>query len=117
MECQGYEVNSSTIYQDNEASILLECNNKRSTKKGTIFLNICYFFITDKVQNGKINIEYMPTGEMITEYFTRPLQGILFRKMREKIQGIDVIHLELYKQQYDGAMETKAAHLLKQYNL
>ena len=33
LECQGYEVNSSTIYQDNEASILLECNGKQSSKK------------------------------------------------------------------------------------
>ena len=59
LECQGYEVNSSTIYQDNEASILLERNGKRSSKKGTRHINIRYFFITDKVQNGEVDIEYM----------------------------------------------------------
>ena len=72
LECQGYEVNSSTIYQDNEASILLKRNGKRSSKKGTRHINIRYFFITDKVQNGEIDIEYMPTGEMLADFFTKP---------------------------------------------
>ena len=40
LECQGYVVNSSTIYQDNEASILLKRIVKRSSKKGTRFINI-----------------------------------------------------------------------------
>ena len=48
LEYQGYVVNSSTIYQDNEASILLERNGKRSSKKGTRFINIRYFFITER---------------------------------------------------------------------
>ena len=116
-ECQGYEVNSSTIYQDNEASILLERNGKRSSKKGTRHINICYFFITDKVQNGEIDIKYMPTGKMIADYFTKPLQDNLFKKMRDQIQGIDMNRLQLYKQQYDEAMATKASSLLKQYNM
>ena len=54
---------------------------------------------------------------MIADHFTKPLQSNLFQKMRDQIQGIDANHLELYKQQYDEAMKTKAAHLLKQYNL
>ena len=114
MECQGYEVNSSTIYQDNEASILLKPNGKRSSKKATRHINIHYLFIMDKVQNKKINIEYMPTGEMIADYFTKPLQGNLFQKMRDQIQGIDMNHLQLYKQQYDEFMAAKAASLFKQ---
>ena len=73
LECRGYVVNSSTIYQDNEASILLERNSTRSSKKGTQHMHIHYFFITDKVQNKEIDIENMPTGEMIADYFTKPL--------------------------------------------
>ena len=117
LECQGYVVNSSTIYQDNEASILLERNGKRSSKKGTRFINIRYFFITDKVRNGEVDIEYMPTGEMIADYFTKPLQGSLFRKMRDQIQGIDMNDLQLYKQQYIKAIAAKKARLQKQYDL
>ena len=117
MEYQGYEVNKSTIYQDNEANILLERNGKRSSKKRTRHISIHYFFITDKVQNWEIDIEYMPTGKMIADYFTKLLQGNLFQKMRDQIQGIDMNHLQLYKQQYDEAMATKAASLLKQYDM
>ena len=84
-ECQGYEVNSSTIHQDNKASIPLERNGKRSSKKGTRHINIGYFFITDKVQNGEIDIEYMPMGEMIADYFTKPLQGNTSWKTRDRI--------------------------------
>ena len=69
-ECKGYVVNSSTIYQDNKASILVEWNGKRSSKKGTRFIHIRYFFITDKVQNGEVDNKYMPTGEMIADIFS-----------------------------------------------
>ena len=73
--CQGNQVNSSSIYQDNKASILLKCKGKMPSKKakGTRHINIRYFFITDKVQNGEIDIEYMPTSEMIADYFPKPL--------------------------------------------
>ena len=101
LECQGYVVKSSTIYQDNEASILLEQNGKRSSKKGTRFINIWHFFITDKVKNGEVDIKYMPTKEMVADYFIKPFQGAWFRKMRNQIQGIDMNDLQLYKQQYN----------------
>ena len=112
LKCQVYVVNSSTIYQDNEASILLERNGKRSSKKGTRFINICYFFIMNKVQNGEVVIEYIPTGKMIADLLAKSLQGALFRKMRDQIQGIDMDNFQLYKQQYDKAMATKKTRLL-----
>ena len=115
LECQGYVVKSSTIYQDNKASNLLKRNGKRSSKKGTRFINIRYFFITDKVKSGEVDIEYMSTGEMIGDYFTKPLRGALFRKMRDQIQGIDMNDLQVYKQQCKEAMAAKKARLLEQY--
>ena len=117
LECQGYVVKSSTIYQDNEASILLKRNGKRSSKKGTRFINIQYFFITNKVKSGEVDIEYMPTGEMIADYFTKPLQGALFQKMRDQIKGIDMNDLQLYKQQYNEAIAAKEARILEQYDM
>ena len=117
LECQGYVVKSNTIYQDNEASILLKWNGKRSSKKGTRFINICYFFITNKVKNGEVDIKYMPTEEMVADYFTKPFQGALFRKMRDQIQGIDTNDLQSYKQQYNKAIAAKEARLLEQYNI
>ena len=46
-----------------------------------------YFFIADRVKSKEIRIEYCPTGIMIADYFTKPLQGVLFRKLRGMIMG------------------------------
>ena len=54
---------------------------------------------------------------MIANNFTKPLQGNLFQKMRDLIQGIDMNHLQLDKEQYDASMVSKAAFIVKQYNM
>ena len=40
------------------------------------------------VKNGDIRIEYCPTGDMVADFFTKPLQGSLFRKLRAIILNI-----------------------------
>ena len=45
------------------------------------------FFVKDRVDKGEFQIEYTPTGEMLADYFTKPLQGNLFRKFRAVIMG------------------------------
>ena len=44
-------------------------------KKGTRHIKIRYFFINNKVQNGEIDIKHMTMGEMIADYFIKPVQG------------------------------------------
>jgi hypothetical protein len=39
------------------------------------------------VKSKEIRIEYCPTGIMIADYFTKPLQGMIFRKLRDMIMG------------------------------
>jgi hypothetical protein len=36
-------------------------------------------------------VEYCPTGDMISDFFTKPLQGALFKKLRNLIMNIDPI--------------------------
>ena len=38
--------------------------------------------MTDRIKNGEMRIEYCPTEEMVTDFFTKPLQGLLFQKLR-----------------------------------
>ena len=45
------------------------------------------FFIADRVKSKEVRIEYCPTGIMLAEYFTKPLQGALFQKMKDMIMG------------------------------
>jgi hypothetical protein len=87
LEAQGYKILDNILYQDNKSSILLETNGRGSSGKRTRHINVRYFFIADRVKSKEIRIEYCPTGIMIADYFTKPLQGALFRKLRAMIMG------------------------------
>ncbi len=50
-------------------------------------MSIRYFFVKDRVDKGEITVEYCPTHAMLADYFTKPLQGALFRKFRDVIMG------------------------------
>ena len=54
----------------------------------TRHIDIRYFFVTDRVKNGEMRIEYCPTTDMVADFFTKPLQGSLFRKLRASILNI-----------------------------
>ncbi len=88
LEAQGYNVTESIIYQDNQSAMLLEKNGRGSSSKRTRHINIRYFFVADRVANGEVKIEYCPTGDMLADYFTKPLQGSSFRKFRNEIMNI-----------------------------
>ena len=88
MEAQGYQVEDNILFQDNKSAILLEKNGKASSSKRTKHINIRYFFITDRVKNGDVSLVWCPTGDMIGDFMTKPLQGALFRKFRDQIMGV-----------------------------
>ena len=50
-------------------------------------MHIRYFYITEQVQKKAIHVTHCPTEEMVTDFFTKPLQGSLFTKIREYIMG------------------------------
>ena len=41
-------------------------------------MNIRYFFAKDRVDKEEVLIHYCPTGKMLADYFTKPLQGKAF---------------------------------------
>ena len=88
LQAQGYEVPKSVVYQDNQSAILLEKNGRMSGSKRTRHINVRYYFITDRVNKGEIKIEFCPTGNMVADVFTKPLQGAAFRKFRNAILNI-----------------------------
>ena len=88
LDGQGFNIKNTTLYQDNTSSILIEKNGRQSSSKRTCHMNIHYFFIKDQVKSRCITIEHCPTSEMITDFFTKLLQGALFRKLRDHIMNI-----------------------------
>ena len=61
-----------------KSAILLKKSGKKSRNKRTKHIEIRYYLITDRVKDDEPNIEYFPTGDMVADYFTKPLQGKKF---------------------------------------
>ena len=88
LEAQGYPAHENIIYQDNESSMKLEKYGRQSSGKKTRHLDIRYYFITDNVKKGTVQVRYCPTGDMVADFFTKPLQGSLFKKFRDQILNL-----------------------------
>lgn len=58
----------------------LEKKSHASRGKKTHHVNIRYVCMKDIIELDEINIIYCPTEIMAADYFTKPLQGALFRK-------------------------------------
>jgi hypothetical protein len=84
---QGYGIIENLLLQDNKSSILLEQNGRASSGKHTRHINIRYFFISDRVNMKEISIDWCPTKKMAADFMTKPLQGSLFRELRDYIMG------------------------------
>ena len=84
---QGFNLKGNVVYQDNQSAILLEKNGTASSSKRTIHINICFFFVRDRIKAGELTIEYCPTEDMVADFFTKPLQGQKFLKFRKIIMN------------------------------
>ncbi len=87
LKAQGYTVVDNILHQDNKSAILLERNGRMSSGKRTKHIAVCYIFVTDRIKAGEISPKWCPTGEMIADFLTKPLQGRTFRKFRDLLMG------------------------------
>jgi hypothetical protein len=53
----------------------------------TRHINIQYFFISDRVNMKEVSLHWCPTKKMVADFWTKPLQGSHFRKLRDYIMG------------------------------
>ena len=86
---QGYELRENVLHQDNQSAMKMAKNGRNFCTGNSQHVNIRYFFVKDRVDKKEITIEYCPTQVMLADYFTKPLQGTLFHKMRRVIMGWD----------------------------
>jgi hypothetical protein len=86
---QGYAVNDNILFQDNKSMILLQENGKKSSGSRTRALNIRYFFLTDQIEKGNVRIDHCPTGEMVADNLSKPLQGKTFTYLKKRLMGHD----------------------------
>lgn len=87
MSMQGYTVKNNVLYQDNQSTILILKNGRNSCTGNSRHINIRYFFVKDRIDKKEIKVEYCPSLIMLAVYFTKPLKGALFNKLRDGIMG------------------------------
>ena len=87
MESQGYDISDNVLEQDNQSALKLESNGRTSAGQKSRHINIRYFWVKDRLRSEKIRVRHCPTLEMLADFFTKPLQGGLFRKFRDVILG------------------------------
>jgi hypothetical protein len=87
---QGFGTTHALVYQDNKSAILLETNGKLSSSKRTKHIKMKYFFVKDKVDDGEVQIEHLPTEKMWIDMHTKPSQGLRFETDRSECQNVPV---------------------------
>ena len=87
MSEQGYKIKDNTLYQDNQSTILMLKNGRNSCTGNSRHIDIRYFFVKDRIDKEELKIEYCPSSIMLADFFTKPLQGQLFKKFRDVIMG------------------------------
>mmetsp|Transcript_34490 Transcript_34490/g.52948 ORF Transcript_34490/g.52948 Transcript_34490/m.52948 type:complete len:153 (+) Transcript_34490:854-1312(+) len=81
LEAQGYSLWSNILHQDNQSTICLAKNGYMSASKQSNQINIQYFFVKHCINTEQLTIQHCPMDQMLTDFFTKPLQGSLFCKL------------------------------------
>jgi histone deacetylase 1/2 len=80
----GEDIPYAVIFQDNMSTIKL-IENGRSNSPRTRHINVRYFFLKERIENGDVKVVYQPTGDMIADILTKPLQGEDFKRARDRL--------------------------------
>ena len=69
---------------DNQGAIALAKDNKFHAR--TKHIDVRYHFIREVVEDGKVVVQYIPTGDNVSDIFTKPLAKAKFRELAELLR-------------------------------
>ena len=95
------------IVVPNQRGMLLEKHGKNSSSKQTRHIDVWYYYITDCIAGQEVEVQYRPTGEILADFFTKPLQGSLFLKFCDLIMNSIIDHDKKYNQDHRTVLEKK----------
>jgi len=80
------------MYQNNKLIILVATNGRFSSSKQSKYINHRYFFVKDKYNRGKLEIEYKLTGRTWYDFdaLTKPKQSKPFYEICTELTGFRV---------------------------
>ena len=87
LKAQGYTLKTKKLIQDNQSTINLLNNGKKSAGKQSRHIDIRLFWTSKRLKLHNIKVKYFPTEHMLGDFFTKPLQGSLFRDMQHVVMG------------------------------
>ena len=92
---QGPQGKTIVINCDNQGAIGLAKDNKFHSR--TKHIDLCYHFIREAVEENKITMEYIPTGENVADIFTKALPRPKFMELAEG-SGLGIVGKERREQ-------------------
>jgi len=81
---QGYDLETH-LKEDNRSTMLMMKNGKLSAGKWTKHFDIRYYYAKDLIDRGVVKVSHCLSEDMIADFFTKPLQGKHFAKLRDII--------------------------------
>jgi hypothetical protein len=79
------------IYYDNQSCIKLSEHPMFHDRSKHI--EIKYYFVCDKVQEGEVKLQYISTDEQVENILTKPLSRIKFAYLRDKMGLVEITPL------------------------
>ena len=92
MIAQGFEMKPTIIFEDNESTIKLINNGRRSSSRKTTHIDNKYFYIHGKIIDGKIKTSFKPTDEMWADGLWTLLQGNQFVLFRNQVLNANIVN-------------------------
>ena len=78
----------TVIHEDNQGAIAIARNPVSHAR--TKHIDIRYHFVCEGIQNGAVDLKYVPTDEMVADILTKPLPKHRFKKLLHTM-GLDTI--------------------------
>jgi hypothetical protein len=79
----GKNANLVEMRGDNQGALALVKNPHLHERSKHI--DICYHFIRDLAEKGKLNVEFISTAEMVADGMTKPLQRVAFERFKAQL--------------------------------
>ena len=82
-ECVNTNGETVQMFGDNQGAIALTKNPQLHERSKHI--DICYHFIRDLAEQKKLDIQYIPTEEMVADGMTKPLARVAFERFKKQL--------------------------------